>query len=239
MSWIYRINRTLSPKTFWCEIIGSTHLLSTELWGRPASWQFDWSHPFKKVWNQRHRIPANPPNWERRLTGHWCWHPSIKKSTRTNVLYWTTHQSHFSISYLSNGLQNFWPSLVSFKTTSVDWVSNFYFITNPVIQVHPTSDRFILEGYCDAALCKSLTKPHDERLGIITFRRCGDVAHPLHWGAQKLRRVPRSSTTAKTLAVPKPGEVMLYLQKLLKSSTMHITQVLSRNSRLLLNYLLL
>lgn len=72
-----------------------------------------------------------------------------------------------------------------------------------------------LEGYYDSTLGRRSSDSFEGRLGFINFRKCGDVVHPLHRYARKLRRMVSSSVTAKILAEAESTDILLYLRVLL------------------------
>lgn len=60
-----------------------------------------------------------------------------------------------------------------------------------------SANRFHIDVYSDGAV--GTKKDDAARGGVISFRRNGDIVHPLFWLSCRLRRVARSCATAEIL----------------------------------------
>ena len=75
--------------------------------------------------------------------------------------------------------------------------------------------NFVLDVITDGAMAN---KGDDKgREGYIIFRRLGNIVHRIQWSARRLRRVSRSSSTAKTIAPADAASSGLYLKHVLVS----------------------
>lgn len=93
--------------------------------------------------------------------------------------------------------------------------------------------QFSLEAISDASMAKA--SEGGARGAYVIMRRLGDVTHPIHWSAKKLRRVARSSSTAELLAASDAVSSLTYLQALLSELTYHHKGYMFVDSRALAN----
>lgn len=80
----------------------------------------------------------------------------------------------------------------------------------------PKKNMYSSQSYCDATLEKQILVFYDGQQGFIIFRLNGDTVQPTHWGARKLRKMPRDSATVEILADARTTKLLQYFKTLLK-----------------------